>query len=302
MTFGSQVDEPAARSIVDVCLERGINFIDTANVYNAGKTEEILARILAGRREKVVLASKVGIKMGDRRDDLGLSPTAIRKAIDDSLRRLQTDYVDLYYLHQPDYSTPLEDSLAAMHELVQDGKVRFVAASNYASWQICRMLLLADKNGWQPIVAAQPMYNLLARRIETELLPCCRDFGLAVVPYNPLAGGLLSGKHQAAAPIPGTRFERMPLYKDRYWHAQNFAAVERLKQIANAADRSLVELAIGWLLAQSAVTSIILGVSRMDHLAATLIAAEQAPLTPEILSACDEVWNELRGIAPSYNR
>ncbi|MBW8883708.1 MAG: aldo/keto reductase, partial [Planctomycetia bacterium] len=302
MTFGSQVEEPTARSIVDLCLERGINFLDTANVYNAGKTEQIVGRILTGRRAKIVLASKVGIKMGDRPDEQGLSPAAIRKAIDDSLRRLQTDYVDLYYLHQPDYSTPLEDSLAAMHELVQAGKVRYVAASNYASWQISRMLWLADKNGWQPIVAVQPMYNLLARRIETELLPCCRDFGLALVPYNPLAGGLVSGKHQAAAPIPGTRFERMPLYRDRYWHAQNFAAVERLKQIAKAAERSIVELAIGWLLAQSAVTSVILGVSSMDHLTAALTAAEQPPLPPEILSACDEVWNDLRGIAPNYNR
>ena len=140
MTFGSQVDEPTARTMVDLFLSRGMNFIDTANVYNAGVAENMLGRILAGRRDRVVLATKVGIKMGDAPDEQGLSPAAINKAIDDSLRRLQTDYVDLYYLHQPDYSTPLEGSLAALDKLVRAGKVRQVAASNYASWQVCRML------------------------------------------------------------------------------------------------------------------------------------------------------------------
>jgi aryl-alcohol dehydrogenase-like predicted oxidoreductase len=302
MTFGSQVDEPTSRTIVDQCLERGINFVDTANAYNAGKTEEILGRILAGRRDRVVLASKVCNKMGDGADEQGLSPAAIRKAIDASLRRLQTDYLDLYYMHQPDYATPIEDTLAAMDELVRAGKVRYVAASNYASWQVCRMLWLAEKNGWQPIAAVQPMYNVLSRRIEQELLPCCVDQQLGVVPYNPLAGGLLTGKHQAAAPIPGTRFERMPMYRDRYWNAENFAAVDSLKPVAAEAGRSLVDLSILWLLQQPAVTSIILGVSSLDHLKAALAAAEKPPLSKETLAACDEVWHDLRGAAPNYNR
>ncbi len=302
MTFGSQLDEPSARSVIDLCLERGINFIDTANVYNAGESEAILGRILTGRRQHVILASKVGIKVGDGPEDQGLSPAAIRKQIDASLKRLQTDYLDLYYLHQPDYSTPLEQTLATMDKLVRAGKVRFVAVSNYASWQVCQMLWLADKNGWQPIVAVQPMYNLLARRIEQELLPCCREFGLSAVPYNPLAGGLLSGKHQAAAPLAGTRFDRMPFYRDRYWHAQNFAAVERLKQIALQAGRSLVELAVGWVVQQPAITSAILGISKIEHLQSALAILDKPPLSAEILSACDEVYAPLRGIAPIYNR
>jgi aryl-alcohol dehydrogenase-like predicted oxidoreductase len=302
MTFGAQVDEPTARSMVDLCLERGINFIDAANVYCAGESERILGRILAGRRDRVVLASKVGIKNGDAPIDQGLSPAAIRKAIDDSLRRLQTDFVDLYYLHQPDYSTPIEQSLAAMHELVVAGKIKHVAASNYAAWQLCHMLWLADQNHWQPIVAVQPMYNLLARRIEQELLPFCSEFKLGVVPYNPLAGGLLTGKHVQAAPIAGSRFDRMPLYRDRYWNDQNFAAVQRLTDIAVSTNRSLPQLAISWLLQQPAITSIILGASQFAHLEENLQALDKPPLPPEALVACDEVWTSLRGVSPVYNR
>src|SRR4030095_324427 len=148
MTIGSQVDEITARSMIDLCLERNVNFIDTANVYNNGTTETILGRILVGRRDKFVLASKVGIKMGEGAGEKGLSRAAIVKAIDESLRRLRTDYVDLYYLHQPDYAVPLEETLAAMDNLVRGGKVRFVGASNYASWQVCRMLWLAEKHCW----------------------------------------------------------------------------------------------------------------------------------------------------------
>jgi aryl-alcohol dehydrogenase-like predicted oxidoreductase len=302
MTFASQVDEPAARSMIDLCLERGVNFLDTANVYNAGDSESMLSRLLAGRRDHFVLATKVGLKVGEAADDQGLSPAAIRKAIDASLKRLQTDYVDLYYLHAPDYSVPIEETLATLDELVKAGKIRYPAVSNYASWQITKMLWLGEKNGWQPIVAVQPMYNLLARRIEPELLPCCTDQKVAVVPYNPLAGGLLTGKHQQNAPIPGTRFERMPMYRDRYWNAENFAAVERLSEIARSAGRSITRLALGWLLAQKAVTSVILGVSRLEHLADSLAAIDDPALPAEVLAACDEVWGTLRGVAPSYNR
>jgi aryl-alcohol dehydrogenase-like predicted oxidoreductase len=302
MTFGAQVDEPTARSMVDLCLERGINFIDTANVYCAGESERILGRILAGRRERFILASKVGIKNGEAPIEQGLSPAAIRKAIDDSLRRLQTDYVDLYYLHQPDYSTPIEQSLATMNELVIAGQVKHVAASNYAAWQLCQMLWLADKNHWQPLVAVQPMYNLLARRIEQELVPFCNECKIGVVPYNPLAGGLLTGKHIQAAPIAGSRFDRMPLYRDRYWNDENFAAVERLTDIARNTNRSLPQLAISWILQQRTVTSVILGASQLAHLEENLDALDKPPLPPEALAACDEVWARVRGVSPAYNR
>jgi 1-deoxyxylulose-5-phosphate synthase len=302
MTIGSQVDEPTARSMIDLCLERGVNFLDAANVYNAGKTEEILGRIIAGRRDRFVLASKVGIKNDQLPDEGGLSRAAIMKGVENSLRRLKTDYLDLYYLHQPDYSVPLEESLAAMDELVRAGKVRVLGASNYASWQVCRLLWLAEKSGWQPVQVVQPMYNLLARGIEQELLPMCQAFGLAVVPYNPLAGGLLTGKHHQAAPLPDSRFARMSLYKDRYWHAANFEAVQRLTQIAASCGRSLTRLALGWLLHHGNVTSVIIGASKIEHLRDNLAVLDDGPLPPEALTACDEVWRTLRGVTPQYNR
>ncbi len=210
MTFGAQVDAAAAASMVDYCLERGFNFIDTANAYNAGESESIVGKLLQGRRDQVVVATKVGLPMGNDPNDRGLSRAAINKAIEDSLRRLRTDYVDLYYLHQPDYSVPIEESLESMQRLVEAGKVRAVGASNYASWQVCQMLCLAKQNGWTPISAVQPMYNLLARGIEQEFLPMSREFALAVIAYNPLAGGLLTGKHQPEAPCRARALSACP--------------------------------------------------------------------------------------------
>ncbi|HXG12786.1 MAG TPA: aldo/keto reductase [Gemmataceae bacterium] len=302
MTFGAQVDEAAAAAMVDYCLERGVSFIDTANVYNAGGSETILGKVLRGRRDQVVLATKVGLKMDEEPGGSGLSAAAIRRGIEDSLRRLQTDFVDLYYLHQPDYTVPLEESLGAMDRLVQEGKVRFVGASNYASWQVCRMLWLAERNGWQPVQVVQPMYNLIARSAEAEFLPMCRDFGLAVAAYNPLAGGLLTGKHTGAAPLAGTRFDRMPTYRDRYWHSANFDAVRELSAIARTAGRSLISLALGWLLHHTAADCVILGASSLEQLKENLAAAEEGPLAAETVAACDRVWKALRGVSPPYNR
>ena len=302
MTFGSQVDEAAARSMLDLCLERGVNFLDTANVYNGGASETMLGSLLAGRRDKFVLATKVGIKLGEGADERGLSQSAILKGIEGSLRRLRTDYVDLFYLHTPDYEVPLEESLAALDGLVRSGKVRYIAASNYAAWQLTRMLWLTENNDWSPVAAVQPMYNLLARGIEQELVPMCQEFGLAMIPYNPLAGGLLTGKHQAAEPLADSRFTRMPIYRDRYWHDQNFAAVSELSQVAAAEGRSLTRLAIRWVLAQPGVTSVILGASRLEHLHENFAALEDPPLSVESLAACDRVWTTLRGITPKYNR
>ncbi len=202
MTFGSQVDESAAMRIVDRCLDLGVNFFDTANVYNNGASEAIVGKALKGRRDKLVLASKVRGKMGDGADENGLSRAAITRGIEDSLRRLQTDYLDLYYLHQPDYAVPIEESLEAMDRLVKQGKVRYAASSNYSGWQVCQMQWIAAKNAYKPATVTQPMYNLLARGIEQEYLPMCKEFGVSTVVYNPLAGGMLTGKqkpHEAPA-------------------------------------------------------------------------------------------------------
>jgi aryl-alcohol dehydrogenase-like predicted oxidoreductase len=302
MTFGSQVDEQTAASMVDASLDHGVNFIDTANVYNAGESETILGRILRGKRDKVVLATKVGLNMGEGKYDKGLSAAAITKGIEHSLRRLQTDYVDLYYLHQPDYSVPLDESLQALQRLVDAGKVRQLGASNYASWQICQMLWMAQSNGWRPIRVVQPMYNVIARGIEQELLPCCKEFGLATVAYNPLAGGLLTGKQAAATPLAGSRFDRMPAYRDRYWHAANFEAVQDLAAAARVEKRSPTSLALSWLLHHSGVDCVLIGASRMEHIEENLEAARLPALSPETLAVCERVWSQVRGVQPQYNR
>jgi len=303
MTFGAQTDEATAVRMIDHCLEAGINFFDTANVYNQGQSETILGKALVGRREDVILATKVRGKMESTPDETGLSRSAIHKAIDASLKRLGTDYVDVYYLHQPDYDVAIEETLAAMDELVHAGKVRYPALSNYAAWQVTEIHWICEKRGYQPPFISQPMYNLIARGIEEEYLPFCQRFGVAVVPYNPLAGGLLTGKHaRDRGPIQGTRFDGNPMYRDRYWHADDFAAVEELKAVAQEAGKTLVELAFQWLLSQPIVDSIILGASRLAQFEENVKACEAGPLDAAALAHCDAVWQHLRGVTPKYNR
>lgn len=303
MTFGSQTDEATAVRIIDRCLDAGINFLDTANVYNQGQAETILGRALAGRRQKIVLATKVRGKMEHAPDETGLSRAAIHKALDSSLRRLKTDYVDIYYLHQPDYGVSVEETLAALDDVVRAGKVRYSAVSNYAAWQVCDIHSISQRSGFNPPYISQPMYNLLARAIEEEYLPFCKRFGVAVVPYNPLAGGLLTGKHASdRGPVAGTRFDGNRLYLDRYWHEDYFAAVEELKTVAHGAGKTLVELSFQWLLSQPLVDSIILGASRLEQLEENLKACKNGNLDATTLQRCDAVWKRLRGVTPKYNR
>ena len=302
MTFGKPVDNATARAMVSRCMDEGIDFFDTANAYQAGVSESYLGEALKGRRNKVVLASKVYGDMGPEADQHGLSRSAIRRAIEDSLRRLQTDYLDIYYLHQPDYEVPIDETLAAMEELVSSGKVRWVGTSNFASWQVCEISNLARLRGYKPAPVAQQMYNLIARGLDEEFVPFARQHDVSIVAYNPLAGGLLTGKHSASKIIPGTRFDSNRMYRDRYWHPQNFEAVAALAEIARKAGRSLISLAFGWLLQQPEVDSVIIGASRPDQLNENLAACAEAPIAPELLRACDEVWRRLRGPFPSYNR
>lgn len=302
MTFGKPVDSVTANNLVRRCIDAGINFFDTANVYQAGVSESYLGEALRGRRDKVILASKVRGKMGPDPDQQGLSPAAIRRAIEDSLRRLQTDYLDLYYLHQPDYEVPIEETLAAMDELVRSGKVRWIGTSNYASWQVCEMLNLADRYSQTPLPVAQHMYNLIARGLEQEFIPFANKHNVSIIAYNPLAGGLLTGKHSPTHIIPGTRFDDNRMYQERYWHPQNFEAVAALSEIARKAGRSLISLAFGWLLQQAHVDCVILGASRPEQLEENLAASSQPPIAPELMRECDEIWHRLRGPVPVYNR
>ena len=302
MTFGSQVDEAAAMRIVDSAIAGGINFFDTANVYNKGASEVIVGKALKGRRDKVILASKVRGKMGDAPDESGLSRAAIHKGIDESLRRLGTDYLDIYYLHQPDYDVRIEESLAAMDELVRAGKVRYPACSNYSAWQMAQNQAIADKQGYKPAVITQPMYNLLARGIEPEYVPMCKEFGVSMVVYNPLAGGLLTGKQKRDAPIAGTRFDKNQMYLNRYWNDAYFDAVNELAGVARDAGRSMVSLALNWLLHHTATDCVILGASRIEQLEENLKALEEGALPAETVAACDNIWAKLRGVTPQYYR
>jgi 1-deoxyxylulose-5-phosphate synthase len=306
MTFGSQANQEESTRMVDFCMDRGVNFFDTANAYNGGRAEEVLGTALEGRRSRVVLASKVGMKAGEPEIPGGpaapLSRRAVLAHIEGSLRRLKTDYLDLYYLHMPDYATPLEETLEAMDEVVRSGKARHLGISNYAAWQVERVLWISEKKGYKAPMVSQPMYNLLARGIEQEYIAFCKAFGVSMMVYNPLAGGLLSGKQHRERPIAGTRFDNNELYLNRYWHPAYFDAVDELRGVAERAGRSLVELALGWLLHHTAADGVILGASNIGQLRQNLDAFERGPLSPETAAECDAVWGNLRGVTPNYNR
>ncbi|HEY3669981.1 MAG TPA: aldo/keto reductase [Acidimicrobiia bacterium] len=272
MTFGREADEAAACAIVDRFFEAGGNFVDTANNYGdpPGRSESILGDVLSGRRDQVVLATKVRFATGDGVNDRGLSRRHIRLQCDASLRRLGTDWIDLYQVHSWDPTCPLEETLSALDDLVRDGKVRYVGASNFAGWQLAKALGVAAVHGWEPFVSLQPTYSLVTRDIERELLPLCRADGIAVMPYGPLAGGLLSGKyHQDEAPAPDTRaggdeITRRGMAFRMTEHGFSIARV--VETVADAAGRTPSQVALNWVLTRAGVTAPILGVRTTEQL------------------------------------
>ena len=290
MVFGDQVNEETARAIVDTCWEAGVNFFDTADVYVQGRSEEVLGRLLKGRRHQAVIATKVQGVMGQGPNDRGLSRAHIMQAVEASLRRLQTDYIDLYQPHWPDYDTPLEETLRALDDLVRQGKVRYIGCSNYPAWYLCKSLWISDVRNLARFDCAQPRYNLLDRAIEEELLPLCAEEGIGVIPYNPLAGGFLTGKYRRGEPPPeGTRFgRRKDLYVPRYWHDPNFDAVEKLVDAAQQHGKTPAQLALAWLLHNPVITAPIVGASRPSQLEETLQAVDMT-LSEEELAACDGI-------------
>ena len=304
MTFGLQCDEATSRAILDRAAAGGITFLDTADVYplgggfeTVGRTEEIVGRWLEGRRSDFVVATKCVGAMSERRWDRGASRKHILDAIDSSLRRLRTDYVDLYQLHHPDPETPIDESLRALDDVVRAGKARYVGCSNFAAYQVARALGRSEVLGTVRFDSVQPRYNLLFRQIERELLPVCREEGLGVIPYNPLAGGLLSGKHRRdTGPTAGTRFAlgtAAGRYQDRYWHEREFDTVEALRPLAAEAGMPLARLAVAWMLAEPAITAAIVGASRPDQLDDVLSAPEK-PIDALLKSRLDEITREYR--------
>ncbi|MEO6623872.1 MAG: aldo/keto reductase, partial [Burkholderiaceae bacterium] len=250
--------------------------------------EEMLGHALAGRRHEAVLATKVQGRMGDGPNDAGASRYHIAAGVEGSLRRLQTDHIDLYQIHNWDGSTPLEETLRALDDLVRAGKVRYVGASNFMAWQLGRANDVAELRGWAPFVSVQPHYHMLERGIERELLPYCQWAGVGILPYFPLAGGFLTGKYQRGeAPPAGTRGARSP-YVQRYLTEANFDLLDKLRPMAEAQGRTLAELAIAWLLAQPQVSSVIAGATRPEQVEANAKAAEWV-LTVEEVKAIREL-------------
>nr|WP_284502920.1 aldo/keto reductase [Caballeronia sp. AZ10_KS36] len=305
MTFGLQTDENVSRSIMDRASEAGVNFIDTADVYPlggthdiVGRTEEIVGRWLAGKRDQFILATKAVGVMGPLDWNKGASRKHLLDAIDASLRRLNTDYVDLYQLHMDDRDTPLDETLEALDVIVRHGKARYIGVSNFLAYRLARALGRADVLRTARFVSLQPRYNLLFRQIERELLPLATEEGLAVIPYNPLAGGLLTGKHKhGAAPSEGrftaTVGKAGEMYQERYWHEREFQTIEKLKEIVAPTGRSLASTSLAWVLENPAVTSAIIGASRPEQLDDTLAAVDQ-PLDPDIKAKLDDATVEYR--------
>ena len=304
MTFGLQCDEPASAAIMDRAAAGGITFFDTADVYpvgggleTVGRTEEIVGRWLAPRRHDVVIATKCSGAMSGRPWDRGTSRKHILDAIEGSLRRLRTDYVDLYQLHHPDPATPIDETLRALDDVVRAGKARYVGCSNFPAYKVARALGRSEVLGVCRFDSVQPRYNLLFRQIERELLPLCQEEGIGVIPYNLIAGGLLSGKHRReAGPTAGTRFtlgNAAERYQDRYWHEREFATVDALRPFAQEAGLSLAGLAVAWTLANPAITSAIIGASRPEQLDDLLLAVEK-PISADLKARLDELTLEYR--------
>jgi aryl-alcohol dehydrogenase-like predicted oxidoreductase len=304
MTFGLQAAEATARSILDRAVEGGITFLDSADVYplggdltTAGRTEEVIGRWLEGKRNRIIVATKAVARVGPAHWDQGASRKHLLDAIDASLRRLRTDYIDLYQLHSDDPNTPLDETLEALDTIVRSGKARYVGVSNILAYRLARALGRSDVRHVTRFVSVQPRYSLLFREIERELLPLAAEEGLGVIPYNPLAGGLLTAKHNGAdAPTPGTRFTlgtAADRYQQRYWHDRQFETVQAFAGIAREAGIAPATLAVAWVLANPVVTAPIIGASKPEQLTQTLAAVEQ-PLAADLKKRLDELTVEYR--------
>jgi aryl-alcohol dehydrogenase (NADP+) len=305
MTFGLQCDEGVSHAILDTAAAGGVDFIDTADVYplggdlnTVGRTEEIVGGWLQGKRHDFILATKCVGRSGPRRWDQGMSRKHVLEAIDASLRRLKTDYVDLYQLHAYDPSTPLDEALEALDQVVRSGKARYVGVSNWPAYKLARAIGRSELKGLARISTCQPRYNLLFRTFERDLLPLCEEEGVAVIPYNPLAGGLLTGKHRSANAPPEGRFTlgtAAANYQARYWHEKEFDSIEAVARAADEAGIKMTTLAVAWVLANPAVTAPIIGASRPEQLADSLAAAE-TPLAAELKAKLDEITHGWRAV------
>jgi aryl-alcohol dehydrogenase-like predicted oxidoreductase len=287
--FGTDKVPPAeVENIIDAALDRGVNHVDTADIYVDGRSEEVLGAALGGRWDRVVLASKFTMRAGPGPNDRGASRYHVTNAVEGSLRRLQTDHIDLYYVHAWDPTTPIEETLRALDDLTRAGKIRYVGVSSFASWQLAQARLLADFRGWAPVVVIQSHYHMLERDVERQVIPCCRALDVGFVPFFPLAGGFLTGKYRRGEPAPpGSRGESNE-YVQQYMQPHYYDKIEQLEAWTQERGRELYELALAWLLAQPPVCSVISGVTKVDQLISNVGAADWS-LSDTDLAAIDAI-------------
>lgn len=296
MTMGIQVDEAESINVIKSALDLGINSFDTANGYAGGKSEQILGAAVKGQRSSVVIATKVAFKNGSGPNDSGLSRKHIMNEVEGSLKRLQTDYIDIYYAHFPDFDTTLEETLRTMDDLIHQGKVRYVGCSNYPAWLLCKALWKSDKLNLARYDCLETVYNLLTRDIEVELLPLCKDEGIGVSAFNPLAGEMLTGRHEYGKPPAEGRFtlkDMGPGYLERYWSEVNFQAVDRLKIQAGAHSCTLPQFALAWILNNETISTVLSGSTSTAQIKEN-VAALDIKMTAEDIKACNEIWATFR--------
>jgi aryl-alcohol dehydrogenase-like predicted oxidoreductase len=284
--FGMRIDAEASRAVVDAAFDEGITFFDTADIYGGGQSEEFLGIALKGRRDEAVIATKFGAPTGK-------GPYRyLVAACEASLRRLGTDHVDLYYLHYPDASTPIDETLSALDDIVHQGKARYVASSNFAAWQVVEAELTARARGAGRFVACQVEWNLLQRAVEHEVVPACRRYDIGVVPYFPLASGLLTGKYQRGEAFPeGSRLDAMPYFASVATDA-NFDTIDRLTAVARDAGRGLVDLAMSWLACQAGVSSVLVGATRPEQVKANVAATDWQLSVDELAAVAEALTPE----------
>ena len=303
MHFGSKVDENTARTLIQRAVAKGINFIDTANVYVGGKSEEIVGKAIKGMRKDLVLATKVRQSMGPGPNDEGLSRKHIMQAFEESLRRLDTDYIDIYYVHRPSNvdmlkgfngePIPMRETLGALTDLVRSGKVRYIGCSNFPAWLLCKARWTSDKYGLESYVVSQPRYNLFQREIEREVIPLCVDQGIGVVPYSPLAGGGLTGKYKAGSqPPPGSRgaleLESIKKHNFHWEDPGNLKVLQGLEEISKDIGISMVQIALAWLRANPAITAPVIAASNIEQLE-EILAAIDVNLSKADLERIDKI-------------
>jgi aryl-alcohol dehydrogenase-like predicted oxidoreductase len=287
--FGRRLDAAGTAKVMDQALEDGITFIDTANVYGGGLSETYIGQAIKGKRDQYILATKVAMKMGDGANQIGASRQHILTEIENSLKRLQTDYVDLYQIHRADPKTPIEETLQTLDQLVSQGKVRYIGCSNYQSWQVCEAIWTSRTKNFVPFSTVQPHYNMLNREIEKELVPFCKTYGVGILPYFPLANGFFTGKYKRGETAPeGSRLSE----NDRgMFTDKNFDILEGLEKFAQEREHTVLDLAFAWLLANPCVSSVIAGATKPEQITANAKTSGWQ-LTAEEMTEIDGILNQ----------